>query len=107
MSTVNHPISIFRLRFGVSFFVFWWLPIYLLAPQIDTWLGIANSSTVSRNTVIVIMVVQTVVGLTGLYLVGGELADILRHTKFKDMPGIVWHLLWSGKLDSSQPDQPK
>jgi uncharacterized membrane protein len=105
MTTTNPPVSVFRLRLGVSLFVVWWLPIYLFATEIDAWLGIPSSSTATRNTVIVIMTVQTIIGLFGLYLVGGELADILKHTKFKKMPGVIWHLLWSGELKDSKPSQ--
>lgn len=91
-------VSIFKLRLGVFLFILWWIPIYLTFPYLDNTL---NASTKQQKAIIgaSIIIVQTILGVIGVFLVGKALAATLRKVEVKKLPITVWRILWSGKTD--------
>lgn len=87
-------ISPTRLRVGVLLIFIWWLPIWLVAPQIANLLGVD-----SNNARIFIMIIQTIIGFFGLLIVGKQVASIMKGTPFKKMIPTVWKVLRSGSFD--------
>lgn len=88
------PISPTRLRLGVLLIFIWWLPIWLIAPQIADLFGAD-----SNNARIVIIVVQTIIGFLGLLVAGQQIASIMKGTPFKKMIPMVWKVLRSGSIN--------
>ena len=87
-------VSVFRLRLGVVLIGIWWIPLWLLAPLV------AHFVTASVGTVtIVIAIVQTILGLIGVLLAGRQAAKIVRHTGYRAIPGKIWRVLWTGRLE--------
>ncbi len=87
-------VSVFRLRLGVLLIGIWWIPIWLLAPLVAHF----ASWSIAQVT-LVIAIVQTVIGLVGLLLAGGQAKKIVRHTRFRAVPGKIWRALWTGRLE--------
>lgn len=87
-------VSVFRLRLGVLLVGFWWIPIWLLAPFVAHVTGRSVGSVT-----IAVAVVQTVVGLVGVLIAGRQTARIVRHTGWRAVPGRIWHVLWTGRLE--------
>jgi hypothetical protein len=94
-------VSIFRLRLGVVLIGIWWIPIWLLAPVVAHIVGQPIASVT-----LAIAIVQTVIGLFGALIAGRQAAKIVRHAKFRAVPGRIWHVLWTGELPEPKPDEP-
>lgn len=86
-------VSPFRLRIGVALIFLWWLPFWALSPAIADALGLSTSLVT-----VVIMIIQTIIGLLGIVVAGKQVSAIIKHTPFKKVPKTVWFVLISGKL---------
>jgi hypothetical protein len=91
-------VSVFRLRLGVLLVGIWWIPIWLVAPLVAHFFH----WPIGKVTLL-IAIVQTVIGLIGAWLAGGQAVKIVRHTRLRAVPGKIWHLLWTGTLDEEEP----
>lgn len=98
MSATDKKVSVLKLRLGVLMFIIWWIPIYLAFPAINSEL---NATTKKQQAIIalVIITIQTIIGILGLMLVGKSLAYTLKKVKSKKIPIVIWRMLWSGKTD--------
>ena len=92
-------VSAWRLRLGIIFFVLWWLPVYLAAPTIMVAAGIPNTAQNRRDVLIVIVLLQTAIGIIGLLLAGKQAITLLKGVPKKKMPGKVWHVLVHGDIN--------
>jgi hypothetical protein len=91
-------VSVFRLRLGFVLIGIWWIPIWLIAPLV--------ARLVDRpigSTTVAIAIAQTIIGLIGALLAGRQAAKIVRHTKFRAVPGKIWRVLWTGRLTKPEP----
>lgn len=88
-------ISATRLRVGVLLILLWWLPFWMFAPAIADAFGFN-----SNNARLVIMVIQTIIGIIGMWIVGKQIATIMKQTSFKQMLPKIWHILRTGKIDT-------
>ena len=86
-------VSSLRLRVGVLFIFLWWVPFWVFAPQIADFFGFD-----SNNARIVIILVQTVIGIIGALIVGKQIASIMKTTPFKKMLPTVWRALRYGTI---------
>ena len=89
----NNQISSKRMRIGVSLIFFWWLPLGLITFAIAEALGWD-----SALILLITMIVQTAIGLIGMWITGKQVANIIRKTPNKKVPGRVWHVLAQGSL---------
>ena len=86
----------FRLRLGVVLMLLWFLPFWLLSPYIASLIDPADEESLTFTVTVVIMTVQTVIGLFGAYLAGKETAGIIRNTPRKQMFKTVWRIFRYG-----------
>ena len=102
MASATTPhISILRLRAGIILFLLFWLPAYLLAPLVAVWLGGGNNGNSVFRLTIGIMIIQTLIGLTGLLVAGKQVVVLLKHIPRKKIPKAVWSLFWKGLSEQS------
>jgi hypothetical protein len=86
-------VSVFRLRLGFVLIAIWWIPIWLLAPLVAHF-----ADRPVGSITIVIAIVQTIIGLIGALIAGRQAAKIVRHARFRAVPGKIWLVLWTGRL---------
>lgn len=91
-------VSPIRLRIGVVLILLWWIPFWMLSPKIASALGFTNEAKAASIITIVIMVIQTVIGLLGIYFAGKQIYELLKNTPKKRVLPKVWHILVSGKV---------
>lgn len=91
----------FRLRLGVILLLLWFLPFWLLSPYIASLIDPADEESLTFTITVVIMAVQTLIGLIGAYLAGKETAVLIRTTPRRKLAGTVWQLLRHGKRESA------
>lgn len=91
----NHKkeISPTKLRIGCLLIFLWWIPIWVVAPEIADFFGLN-----SNNARIVIMIIQTIIGVIGMLVVGKEVASIMRGIPFKKMIPTIWRVLRYGSI---------
>ncbi len=89
-------ISPTRLRIGTVLIFLWWVPIWAIAPQLADMFGFD-----SNNARIVIMIIQTIIGLIGMLIVGKQIAGIMKGTSFRRMPSTVWKVLRHGSISQA------
>ena len=90
-------VSVFRLRLGVVMIGIFWIPIWLLAPVVA---GLINEPV--GTVTLVIGIIQTIIGLLGALVAGRQAAAIVKHTKKRKVPGKIWHVIWTGKLEAEE-----
>ena len=71
-----------------------WVPVWLLAPVIA---DVINEPV--GSVTLVIAIIQTIIGLLGGLIAGRQAAAIVKHTKKRAIPGKIWHVIWTGKLE--------
>ncbi|MHB8792141.1 MAG: hypothetical protein ACYC6O_02200 [Thermoleophilia bacterium] len=86
----------FRLRLGVLLLLMWFLPFWLLSPYIASLIDPADEESLTFTITVVIMTVQTLIGLVGAYLAGKETAGIIRNTPRKHMLATAWRIFRHG-----------
>lgn len=86
------PTSAKKLRIGVFFIFLWWFPFWALATPISEMTGLKISTLT-----IVIMGIQTAIGLLGFYIVGKPITKLIKALPFKKVPGHIWYMLLHGK----------
>lgn len=90
-------MSAFRLRVGVVLLLLWLLPFWLLAPQIAKAINPGDVQLAAEITT-AILVVQTILGLAGMYVAGTEVKQLVKTTPKKQLLRVIWRILWSGKI---------
>jgi hypothetical protein len=95
--SIPTPVSPGRLRLGILMFILWWLPVYLMVPAVTDALGEHGNAHAIEVTTAVIVLLQTVIGLIGVFLLGKTLALTLKQVTFKKLPATIWHIAWTGK----------
>ncbi len=88
-------ISPLRLRLGVGLIALWWLPFWALAPAISDSLGGQPTAAVLTG---VIVVVQTLIGILGMWLAGTAVKAVLTGVPKRQAFGTIWYLLVHGKM---------
>lgn len=86
--------SIFRLRIGIVLILVWWLPLWLIGPQLAHLFGFDPN-----HTRILIMLIQTIIGFIGAIIVGKQVSVIVKKTPFKKMPEVIWKALRYGSVE--------
>jgi len=85
-----------RLRVGVLLVLLWMLPFWALAPSITHLLnGLSNPPTVVTVTT-TIVVVQTILGLIGLWVAGTQVKAIIKGTTKRQAIKALWSILLHG-----------
>lgn len=83
-----------RLRIGVALLIIWLVPLWILAPVLTR---LAHLSSVAVGTA-VIAIIQTVLGLLGLWLAGSQVRTIVRGRKLKQALSALWTVFIRGNL---------
>ncbi|MBI5871286.1 MAG: hypothetical protein HZB44_10115 [Actinobacteria bacterium] len=78
----------------------WFLPFWLLSPYIASLINPSNEESLTAVVTVVIMTVQTIIGLFGAYLAGKETAGIIRNTPRKQVLKTVWSIFRYGNSAS-------
>ena len=92
-------ISATRLRIGVLLLVLWFLPFWLLGPEVAQALGIDSSRGVAVVTGL-ITIVQTIIGIAGAFIAGKQAAQLMKHGSLRKRLRRVGHVLWTGEIQS-------
>ena len=93
--------SALRLRVGAFLLILWLVPLWALAPEITHLLrGLSDPPSVAAVTT-TIVVVQTIVGLLGLWVAGTEVKSIIKGSTMKHSLGAVWSILLRGHVQGS------
>lgn len=96
-------MSVTRTRVGIVLFLLWWLPVYLLAPAVADLLGKGSDAQARHVITIWLVVIQTALGVLGLYLAGRELFSALGRVRRRRVLPVAWRIVWSG--DTAIPDE--
>ena len=91
--------SALRLRIGILLIFLWWIPFWLAEPAVAHLLGVTSASGKKQLT-IVILGVQTVIGLVGFVVAGKQVALILKKVSYRKMPGAVWRAVVHGQISA-------
>jgi hypothetical protein len=100
MEQVTPARSGLRLRLGLFFILLWWLPIWLLSPAVSDLLGV-QSSTARHEVLVIMVVIQTIVGIAGFILASREVFRLIKQVPRRKVPGTIWHMIRTGKADSA------
>lgn len=92
----NQAINPARLRAGIFLILLWWLPLWLFAPFISSKVG-AKTSTVT----IMVVILQTTIGIIGVYVAGKQTAEIIKSTPKKYVLSKMWQIILHGNLNIS------
>jgi hypothetical protein len=96
-------MSPLRLRLGALLIILWLLPFWALAPGIAHSLsGLSNPPSVAAVTT-TIVVVQTIIGLLGLWIAGTELKSIIKGSTMRHALAAAWSILLHGEIRPSTP----
>jgi len=96
--TASAGISPLRLRVGVVLILSWMLPFWALAPRIAHSLsGLTNPPSVAATTT-TIVVVQTILGLIGLWVAGTQVKSIIKGSTKRDALRSMWSILLHGEI---------
>jgi len=95
----SHKISVVRVRIGIVFFILWWLPVYLTVPTIAALFGEQDNHQAIVTITIIIITVQTVIGIIGVLLLGKELTHILVKVRYRKLPITLWRIIITGDTD--------
>ena len=87
-----------RLRVGVVFIFLWWIPFWLIAPLIDS-LNNSSSSSQSHDILVAILIVQTIIGILGVFIASRPVTEIVRHQPFRKVPKTIWKVFVKGTVD--------
>lgn len=77
--------------------VVWWLPIWMLAPAISDALGYGNDAEAQHIVLVVIVVIQTAIGLMGVFLASKTVSQEIKSGPLRQAPARIWHILWTGQ----------
>jgi len=93
-----------RLRVGVLLVLLWVLPFWALAPSIAHSLrGLSNPPSVAAVTTTIVLV-QTLLGLIGLWVAGTQVKSIIKGTTKRQAVRTLWSILRHGDIrDRSVP----
>jgi hypothetical protein len=94
----DSQISAGRLRWGVVMLVLWWIPVWAAVPTLCALLGI-HDSTSQRRLLLLVLAIQTIVGLLGAWLAGKEVITVVRGIPRRRMPGAVWRVFIHGRIE--------
>lgn len=89
-------INPLRLRIGVLLILLWWLPFWALSPYIASAFGSSDDTHLTGIITTVIIIIQTLLGIAGMYLCGKQTAAIIKQTPKKQVPAKIWHILLHG-----------
>jgi hypothetical protein len=91
-------LSPLRLRVGVALIILWLLPFWALGPRIAHSLGgLSNPPSVAAITT-AIVVVQTIIGLLGLWIAGTEVKSIVKGSTLKRSLSALWSMFIHGEV---------
>ena len=89
-----------RLRVGVLLVLLWIVPFWLLAPGIAHALsGGSNPPSVAAVTT-TILVVQTIIGLVGLWVAGTQVKSIIKGSTKRHAIAEIWSILLHGDIQA-------
>jgi hypothetical protein len=81
-----------KMRVGVFLIFLWWFPFWMLATSVAEETGFKLSAIT-----ILIMGIQTMLGLLGFYIVGKPITKLIKQLPFKQVPSHIWYMLIHGK----------
>jgi hypothetical protein len=88
---------------GVALIILWLLPFWALSPDIAHSLsGLSNPPSVAAVTT-VIVVVQTIIGLLGLWVAGTEVKSIIKGSTTKRALSALWSMFIHGRSQDTRP----
>src|SRR3954447_17175416 len=91
-------VSPLRLRVGVLCILLWWAPIWLLVPLVaESLSGLDPPPSVALVTT-VIVVVQTLIGLLGLFIAGTSVRPIVKGSTKRTALRSIWQIFLHGKI---------
>src|SRR4249919_27752 len=87
-----------RLRVGVFLILLWIVPFWALAPFIANSLsGLSHPPSVAAVTT-AIVIVQTILGLTGSWVAGTQVKSIIKGSTKRQALGAIWSILIHGEV---------
>ncbi|MEI7674626.1 MAG: hypothetical protein WCI60_02725 [bacterium] len=87
-----------RIRIGVALIFLWWIPFWLVTGLIISTDDIQKAAH-QRNVLIATIVIQSILGIIGAFLVGKTMVSHMKHQKFRKFPKIAWQLFKSGNIE--------
>jgi hypothetical protein len=97
-------MSPLRLRLGCFFILLWLLPFWALAPYVAHALsGLSNAPSVAAVTTSIV-VVQTIIGLLGLWVAGTEVKSIVKGSTMRHAVATIWSILLHGSIRDQGAD---
>jgi len=90
-------LAVARLRLGVLLIFLWWFPFWLILPTILSWFSATQSLATNPHLHVVIILIQTALGIVGMVIAGKPVAALVKAASFKKAPGIIWKILITGK----------
>ena len=102
--------SSLRLRLGVFLILLWMLPFWLLAPEVAHLLsGLSSSAPSVAAVTTTIVVVQTILGLLGMFVAGTQVKAIIKGSTRRQALGAIWSIFIHGKIrgQGDAGDDPK
>jgi hypothetical protein len=87
-----------RLRVGVFLILLWIVPFWALGPFIaDSLSGLSHPPSAAAVTT-AIVVVQTILGLTGSWVAGTQVKAIIKRSTKRQALGAIWSILLHGEI---------
>lgn len=87
-----------RLRLGVALIVLWFLPFWLLAAPIANTISPGDAQLIAQLTT-AIVIAQTLIGIIGFYIAGGQVKMILKNSKKREAFRTIRRILITGKVE--------
>lgn len=98
-TNTTEPVSVARLRLGLSIWVISYIPITI---PLAAWLYATGVLPTARAETIFIFVtwgIEIAIGWLGLFIGGRQILRLARGAKPRQLPKLVWRALWSGRID--------
>ncbi len=95
----NNNETKLRIRIGVLFIILWWIPFWLVSGIIISADDIHKAQH-RREVLILTIIVQSILGLIGAFLIGKSMVKHMRHQKFRRFPVIAWRLFKTGTVEN-------
>jgi hypothetical protein len=96
----NGRRAVLRVRVGLGLFVFSWLPI---AQVVISVAGMHAAAAAEFRAVV--WGAQWTIGLVGLVIAGGAVADVVKHSGWRHTPALLWQMLRTGSVPPDRGQQ--
>jgi uncharacterized oligopeptide transporter (OPT) family protein len=84
-----------RLRIGIGLIILWWLPFWALGPYLARLLGYSSSHAAAVATTMIV-IIQTIIGILGMFLVGKQVSGLVKGSPKRQVLPKIWHIFRYG-----------